>query len=98
MASVTTTVSIVASSQSVVTWGRVLTDQEGALLRAKRGSMWVEGKFGSFPAFNSDGVQIFAWVNAEAATEYVAYCNTFTPPPVSATVEDIPEPTPTPIT
>ena len=73
MASVTTTVSIVASSQSVVTWGRVLTDQEGALLRAKRGSMWAEGKFGSFPAFNTDGVQIFAWVNAEAATEYVAY-------------------------
>ena len=88
MATVTTNVQIGASAQSLVNWGRTLTTEEISALRAKRGSMWSEGKFGSFP---SQGA--FTWVDTAAATEYVAYCNTFTPPPVSAVVQDIPEPT-----
>jgi len=91
MATVTTNVEISVSAQSVVTWGRTPTQQESSLLREKRGAMWAEGKFGSFPA-NISGVNTFMWVDAAAATEYVAYCNTFTPPPVSAVVEDIPAP------
>jgi hypothetical protein len=88
MAQVSTNVVIVASAQSVVTWGRTLTTEEISALRVKRGSMWSEGKFGSFPTGPT-----FTWVDTAAATEYVAYCNTFTPPPVSAVVQDIPEPT-----
>ena len=92
MALVNTNVVIAVSAQSVVNWGRVLTTQESTILRQKRGAMWAEGKFGSFPK-SVYNVSTFLWVNTEAATEYVALCNTFTPPPVSAVVEDIPEPT-----
>jgi hypothetical protein len=92
MATITTNAQITASAQSVVTWGRTPTQQEAALLRAKRGAMWAEGKFGSFP-MAAAGVSTFMWIDAAAATEYVEYCNTFTPPPVSAVVEDIPAPT-----
>jgi hypothetical protein len=82
-----------ATSESVVTFGRTLTTEERAGLQAKRGAMMSQGKFGSFPLL-VDGVQIYQWLAAEAATEWVAYCNTFTPPPTSAVVRDIPEPTP----
>jgi hypothetical protein len=92
MAAVTTNVQISVSAQSVVTWGRTLTTEEVSNLRAKRGSMWAEGKFGSFP-MSSAGISTFKWIDTAAATEYVAYCNTFTPPPVSAVVQDIPEST-----
>jgi len=88
MATVTTNVEFIASTQSVIDWGRPLTTEESAALQAKRGAMWAEGKFGSFPSWST-----FTWVNTAAATEYVAYCNTFTPPPVSAVVQDIPAPT-----
>jgi len=91
MATVTTNVQISVSAQSVVTWGRVPTQQESTLLREKRGAMWAEGKFGSFPTV-VNGAFTFDWIDAAAATEYVAYCNTFTPPPVSAVVQDIPAP------
>jgi hypothetical protein len=92
MTTITTNVEISVSAQSVVTWGRTITEQESALLRSKRGAMWAEGKFGSFPAMYN-GAQTFLWIDTAAATEYVAYCNTFTPPPVSAVVQDIPGPT-----
>ena len=80
-----------ASSESVITWGRTLTADESASLQAKKGAMLAAGKFGSFPSI-IDGTSTFQWVTADAANEWVAFCNTFSPAPVSAIVQDIPGP------
>ena len=93
MAIVNTNLVFGATSESVVTWGRDLTATERDNLQAKRGAMMSEGKFGSFP-LAVNGVQTSPWFNAAAANEWVAYCNTFTPAPTSAVVQDIPEPAP----
>ena len=93
MTIVATSIVFGAESESVITWGRQFTDPELALIQAKKGTMFSEGKFGSFP-LTVDGIQTAQWVNTAAATEWVAFCNTFTPPPTSAVVQDIPEPTP----
>ena len=93
MATVNTNFVFIGKSQSVITWGRALTDAEQTTLRLKRGSMMAEGKFGSFP-IAENGITTYPWINAEAAAEYIAVCNAMTPPPVSAVVEDIPEPIP----
>jgi hypothetical protein len=92
MALVNTNFVFGATSESVVTWGRDLTATERNNLRVKRGAMMSEGKFGSFPLAVS-GVQTSQWLSAAVANEWVAYCNTFTPPPTSAIVQDITEPT-----
>ena len=81
-----------ASAESIVTWGRTLTAEERTSLQAKQGAMIAEGKFGSFP-FVLGGASTFQWTTTDAANEWVAYCNTFTPPPTSAIVQDIPAPT-----
>ena len=86
MAIVNTNVVFGASAESVVTWGRTLTAQENGSLSQQKGSMMSQGQFGSFPA-TVDGVQTYQWIVEAAATEWVAFCNTFTPPPVSATVQ-----------
>jgi len=88
MATVNTNVVIAASAQSIVNWDRTLTTEEISALRTKRASMWSEGKFGSFPIGS-----VYTWIDTAAATEYVAYCNTFTPPPVSTSVVDLPDST-----
>ena len=80
-----------ATTESVITWGRLLTAEESASLQAKKGAMFSAGKFGSFP-LAVNGVQTSPWVNAAAANEWVAYCNTFTPPPTSAIVQDVTAP------
>ena len=91
MAIVTTNLVFGVTAESVITWGRDLTVQERADLQTKKGAMFSEGKFGSFP-IAVDGVQTSPWFNAAAANEWVAYCNTFTPPPTSAIVQAITEP------
>jgi hypothetical protein len=75
-----------ASAESVVTWGRTLTSEELNSVNQQKGSMFAQGKFGSFPAL-VDGVQTYQWTTSDAATEWVAFCNTFTPPPTSAIVQ-----------
>jgi hypothetical protein len=90
MAQVNTNFVFVGKSQSVINWGRALTSEELSSLRIKRGSMISVGNFGSFPLPNENGDFVYTWVSEAAATDYVAYCNTFTPPPVSAVVQDIP--------
>ena len=92
MAIVNTNLVFGASSESVITWGRTLTADESASLQAKKGAMFSEGKFGSFPY--TGGTSTFQWVTADAANEWVAFCNTFSPAPVSAIVQDIPVPAP----
>lgn len=91
MATVNTNFVFVGKAQSVVKFGRALTQQESSILRAKRGAMISEGKFGSFPTM-VDGAYVYAWVDTAAATEYVDACNAMTPPPTSAVVQDLPEP------
>ena len=89
--SVQTSITFTATAQSVVTWGRSITTQEGADLQAKRGAMVAAGKFGAFARQPGTTTSTFLWVNLEAAQEWVAYCNTFTPPPESAVASDIPD-------
>ena len=90
MTTVNTNFVFPASSESAVTWGRTLTADESASLQAKKGAMLAAGKFGSFPF--TGGTLTWQWVNAAAANEWVAFCNTFSPPPASAIVQDIPVP------
>ena len=94
MTTVNTNFVFAASAESVITWGRDLTADEFASLRVKRGAMFSEGKFGSFPITGgtSGGTSTFQWVTADAANEWVTFCNTFSPAPVSAIVQDIPAP------
>ena len=90
MTTVNTNFVFPATSESVITWGRTLTADERASLQAKRGAMLAAGNFGSFPS--TSGTSTFQWVTADAANEWVAFCNTFSPAPVSAIVQDIPAP------
>jgi len=81
-------------AQSIIRWDRLLTDAELVAVRAKRGEMYAAGNFGSFPV-PVGGVGTATWVTLEAAQAWVDFCNTFTPPPVSAstrefTIEDVP--------
>jgi hypothetical protein len=92
MATINTNVQILATAQSQATWGRALSTEESAALRAKRGSMWSQGKFQARVP-SETGTFAYAWETLDAAAEYVAYCNTFTPPPASATASALPEPT-----
>ena len=77
-----------AAAESVVTWGRTLTAEEINSVNQQRGAMISQGKFGSFPAL-VDGVQTYQWTTSDVATEWVAFCNTFTPPPASAIVQSL---------
>jgi len=88
MSKVDTTFLFPATAESVITWGRSLTDTESALVQSKKGAMFAAGNFGSFPA-TVNGVSTFAWVSSDAANEFVAFCNTFTPPPESAVVNSL---------
>lgn len=74
-------------AQSIIMWGRQLTDAELVALRAKRGELFAAGDFGSFPV-PVNGVGTATWVTLEAAQAWVDFCNTFSPPPVSATTRE----------
>ena len=91
MATVNTSFVFPAQAESAVTWGRTLSTEENASLQAKKGAMMAAGSFGSFP-FTSGGPTTYQWVTPGAANEWVAFCNTFTPAPTSATVVLLEEP------
>ena len=80
-----------ARAESTVFWGRSLTTEEITSIRVKKGSMMAAGNFGSFPG--PQDIATYQWVSENAANEWVAFCNTFTPAPESATVSLIAEPT-----
>jgi hypothetical protein len=87
MATIYTNFVFGAEAESIVTWNRQLSAEELASLQAKKGALMAAGKFGSF---SSDST--YQWTTADVANEWVAFCNTFTPPPTLATVELLTEP------
>ena len=87
MATVNTNFVFGAQAESLVTWNRQLSAEELASLQAKKGALIAAGKFGSF---SNDTT--YQWITTDVANEWIAFCNTFTPPPSSATVVSIADP------
>jgi len=77
-----------AAAETVVNWGRSLTEVEQTVIQTKKGEFFAVGKFGSFP-LGTNGVYTYPWVSLDVANEWVAYVNTFSPPPDSAVAKEL---------
>ena len=77
--------------QTHVVWNRVMQPAELDLLEAKSAELTATGvtdgtKVMRNGTIDNNGDVVRIWTTADAANAWVAFVNTVTPPPVSATV------------
>ena len=77
-----------ATAQSIVDMGRTLTETEISACVAKKEELLTAGVQGNFP-LSVNNVWTYYWSTTAAADQYVALCQTFTPPPVSSVVNAV---------
>jgi hypothetical protein len=78
----------IATAKTEVLWGRELSPTEASSILAQK-STFISGGTqvtAGEPDSDEDGSTITYWSNTADATAFVAFLNTFTPPPTSAAV------------
>ena len=79
-----------AVAQTNTAFGRPLTDSEQSQLDAERASLLSSGVINA--TITQSGTTTNYWSTLDAANAWVAVCNTFNPPPTTATVINPPVP------
>jgi len=76
----------IANTQTVITWGRALTDAETTTLTNAKIALINGGAMCGGGIQLETNIETVSWSTTDATNSYVATCNTLSPAPQSATV------------
>jgi hypothetical protein len=83
-----------AVAQTMITWGRVLTTEEKTQSSNLRATLLASGVIGSFniEGDSETGTYNYYWSTVDAANQWLALANSFSPAPTSAVLVNPPVP------